>query len=334
MTPLRSILPILLTAALAIPAPASAKPRLSGTFPFPHGLDPGGFVEHGTVAGPGNTVWMTTETGSGSKAKPVLLRVEPSGRETSVKIPVPGGIEFSGVGLGPHNQVWFSGFEGAAARNGVNGTVTGTVAHYTIASDSSDWDQLAVIGGTAYLTTGFNLLRTSTNGTSFGSLILDDVSPFDITVFNGGLALAGDSAIGLLGAASLGPATLSSTLITSPSGVTPSSRFETVAGGKLWFLQDEGEGASGSLGSAGADGVATITPLSGARNITTGPDGAPWVLTSTAALRIGPTGTVTATVKFPHGLSGILIAGASKKYIWVATLNRSSGASKLVRISV
>jgi len=320
--------------AFAAGVSSAAKPHVSGSFALPHGLAPGGFVEHGFVAGPANTVWMTTSTATGGTRKPALMRIGPTGHMSAVKIGVPGGIDFSGVGVGPGNVIWFSGTEGASPHKGVSGTVAGTTAHFAIASDSSSWDQLAVIGGTAYLTTGFNDLLTSTNGTTFSSLILENLSPFDVVAFNGGLALAGDGALGTLASPTPNAADVSATLFTSPSGATLSSRYETVAGGKVWFLQQESGGGVQGIGSAGADGVVTVVPLRAARNITTGPDGAPWVLSSTSALRLGPTGSVTASVKLPHGQTGILIAGASKKYVWVATLKRSSGASHVIRISV
>jgi hypothetical protein len=320
---------------LATAGVASAKPRISGSFAFPRGLTPGGFVEHGTVAGPGNNVWVTTETANGAKTKPALLRIGPTGHITSVTVPAPGGISFSGIGLGPGAKIWFSGTTGASPHGAINGTVSGTTAHATVApSGGFSWDQMAVVGGTAYLTTGFNVLLSSTDGTTFAKSELENVSPFDIVDYNGGLALAGDGAIGLIPAVSGAMPTAASTLLSSTSGGGVSSRYETVAAGKLWFLAQQESGEVIGIGSAGPDGAASIVPLNTARNITTGPDGSPWVLTSSAADRIGPTGAVSASIHLPHGQVGILIAAATKKYIWVLTLNRSSGASRAIRISV
>jgi hypothetical protein len=321
-------------AALAAPAAASAAaPHVTGTFAMPHGLVPGGFVEHGTVAGPGNNLWMTTEAAEGSSAKPVLLRVGANGKTGSVKINVAGGMSFTGVDLGPGGQVWFSGTTGAGAHNGVNGVVAGTTAHFTIAPDSTSWDQLAVLGSTAYATDGFDDLLTSTTGQTFGDIRVSNVDPFDIVPFAGGFAVAGDGAIGILSAASLAASPATATLLTATT--TPGSRYETVAGGRLWFLEQVGDGEIAGLGDAGPDGSTTIGPIDpAARNITTGPDGMAWVLTNTAAERIGPSGAVTAKVKLPAGQTGILIGGASSKYVWVGTLNRSSGKGSLVRIAV
>jgi streptogramin lyase len=334
MSSLRRVAALTLTGLLCATGVAAAKPRISGNFAFPHGLTPGGFVQHGTVAGPGNNVWVTTESANIAKVKPALLRISQSGHISVVKIAAPGGISFTGLGLGPANTIWFSGTTEAGTRGPVNGTVTGTSAHVTLGAPGTfSWDQLAVIGGTAYLTTGFDILLSSSNGTTFTSTALENVSPFDVVAYNGGLALAGDGAIGFLGATSVGVRAAASTIVTSPAGPA-SSRYETVAQGKIWFLAQQESGEVSGIGSAGPDGVASVTPLAGARNITTGPDGSPWVLTSTAAERIGPSGAVTATVRLPHGQSGILIAGASKKYLWVLTLNRSSETSRAIRISV
>jgi hypothetical protein len=321
-------------ALLLLPTVSAAKPRITGSFALPRGLWPGGYVEHGFVAGPGKTVWLTTQTAPGSSKKPVLMRIAPSGHMTAVKIAAPGGIDFTGLGLGPGGKIWFSGTGAAGSHKGVSGTVTGTTAHFAIASDSGSWDQLAVVGSTAYLTTGFDLLLTSTNGTTFSNLVLENVSPFDIVAFNGGLALAGDGAIGLLGSATVGTNNATASLFTSPTGTPISSRYETAAGGKIWFLQQASGGGVEGIGRAGADGIATIVPMPAARNIATGPDGAPWVLTGTSALRLGPTGAVTASVKLPHGQTGVLIVGASRQFVWVATLTRSSGAAHVVRISL
>jgi hypothetical protein len=278
-------------------------------------------------------VWLTTATANGSRTKPVLLRVSASGSMASVKIPVAGGMEFSGVGLGPGNRIWFSGTTDASPHRGVNGTVSGTTAHFALASDSGSWGQLAVVGSTAYLTDGFNDLLTSTNGTTFTNLGLENVSPFDIAPFAGGLALAGDGAIGIVNPAGLAAAPTPARLLTTASPTTLSARYETVAGGQLWFLQQEGGGEVVGLGSAGPAGGATIHRMSGLHNITTGPDGAPWVLTATRAERIGPNGSVTASVKLPAAQTGVLIVGGTSKYVWVATFKRASASAEVVRIA-
>jgi hypothetical protein len=327
--PVLPTLTVALVAALTLAAATAAKaPKISGTYSMPKGLIPGGFVQHGMVAGPGNTEWVTTETGRGAKTKPVLLRVSASGSITSVKVPASGGISFTGLGLGPHNQVWFSGTAG-----GGNDIVNGTTAHVATQSGGpGSWDELAVVGDTAYATTGFDVMERTTDNATFANVQTTNVSAWDVVPFAGQLAVAGDGAIGLLAPSALAGTSAAATLLTGP--VPLGSREEAVAGGKLWFMQTVAGRNVVGLGVAGPDGAATLHSMSGLRQLTAGPDNAPWVLTNTKAIKIGPTGNVAASVKLPAGQAGILIGGASSKYVWVATLNRASGRAKLVRISV
>ena len=315
----------------AWPVAAHAKPHVTGSFRVPSGLSAGGSDQHGLVLGRDRALWMATGTNplAPKPKQPVLLRITSAGRMSAIKLPTPGGLGLSGLAVGPDGHIWFSGTAGAGTHRGYRGRVVGHRVKMKEASDSSSWSSLASIGHTAYLVDGFNGLSTSTDGETITYAgALDNVSPWDIGVLGGKLALVGDGSGGLLS-----PGATAATPFTVPAGADPVfSRSLTVAHGKVWFTEGSSNGATKHLGEVSPTGQVTYHALPApGLDVVTGPDGDPWVLSQRLLVHMTAAGKVKARVRLPGGQVGILESPGPKRTMWVAT--SATGGSRLLRVA-
>src|ERR1700744_5734354 len=82
--------PLAVMAALTIAVPAQAATKS-------YSLVKGMTVGRGLATAPDGSAWVATNS---LKGKTPLLHVSPSGHITSLKVPVPTGLDFTGVGFG------------------------------------------------------------------------------------------------------------------------------------------------------------------------------------------------------------------------------------------
>jgi hypothetical protein len=319
---------VLLAIVVAGAAPATAvaaKPHVTGSFAVPKGLSIGGFASHGLVDGPDGALWMTT--GTSTAKKPVLLRISAAGRVSSVKVPVPGGIDFFGLGVGPDHHIWFSGAAAGGTHRGYRGRVVGHTVQMKEAADSATWSALATLGSLGYAVDGFSGVQTSSDAETFAFGGMSNASAWDVGALNGTLFFIGDD-----GAGSFVPGAPGATLFSSPEPL--SGRSMTIAGGAMWFLQGTSNAPNVKLGEASVAGAVSLHPLPAPGvDAVTGPDGNPWVLTQHSLLRIAADGSISAKVKLPAGERGILVSPGPAHAVWVATLTKS-GQSRVIRIAV